>query len=355
MIHEMNCTTMHRYPGTGMKMRVLHITNAFPSSGYKANPGYGIFIKEQVDSLREKGIDCEVVYIDARTKGVQQYLRKVPEIKKQSIGFDLIHCHHTYTAFATIFFAQPKLPVITSFMSPKGTEGRGDKFVFMKKFLYDYVQNRSICFVEKTDPSCERRHEGRGFYVPIGVNMNFFKEISRKKSCRELGIEDKTYLLFCSARNLLRPEKRYDIFQQTLNIVRQRCAGEIEELVMVGEERHRVPFFFNAASVYVLTSDYEGSPNAVKEALACNTPVVTTNIGNVKEMLEDMEGCFISESNNPAELADLTLKALEFERVKGRERLKRLRLDMESVAHTLVNIYEHAIKEYVNSSRLKVH
>ena len=327
-------------------MRVLHVSNAYPSAEYKAHPTYGIFVKEQIDSLRGQGIECRVIYIDARTKGVLQYLKKIPDIKKEAKGCDLIHCHHTYSGFATLFFSKPKIPVITSFMSPKGTEGRGDRLIFLKGLVYDYVWNHSTSLIEKGSPSSEKKYPGKGFYLPNGVDMQLFREIQREQSWNVLDIRPRIYLLFCSGRSIERPEKRYDIFRRMEDIIRQKMGSEVEELLLIGQERFRVPHFFNAASVHVLTSDYEGSPNSVKEALACNIPVVSTNVGNVKEMIENVEGCFVSESNDPDELADLVLKALEYERINGRDQLRRLGLDMKSTADKIIKIYEHTIRRY---------
>ena len=327
-------------------MRILHVTNAYPSCNYNEHPSYGIFIKEQIDSLIKKGINCRIIYIDARTKGKLQYLRKVSDIKKQSKDCDLVHCHHTYSSFVTKFLARPEIPVITSFMSPRGTEGRDEKFIIVKKFLHDYVRNGSTCFIVKENQSHEKEYPGKGYYVPNGVDMQLFKEIPRLQSWNVLDIPPKTYLLFCSGRSITRPEKRYDLFKQTKESVKQKTGTQVEELLLVGQKRYLAPHFFNAARVHVLTSDYEGSPNSVKEALACNIPVVSTNVGNVKKMIDTIDGCFVSESHHHDELADLVLKALEYDRINGRDELIRQELDMESVADKIIKIYERAIGEH---------
>jgi len=82
-----------------------------------------------------------------------------------------------------------------------------------------------------------------------------------------------------------------------------------------------MPLYFNGSSVHLLTSDFEGSPNSVKEALACNTPIVARDVGNVKWMLDPVAGCFISQTDDPRVLAALTMQAMSVERIKGRTRL----------------------------------
>jgi len=75
----------------------------------------------------------------------------------------------------------------------------------------------------------------------------------------------------------------------------------------------------NAADVHLLTSDYEGSPNSVKECMACNTSVVSTNVGNVNELLNNVEGCFVSDNFDENELAELVNKSLKSKTTNGRK------------------------------------
>ena len=152
--------------------------------------------------------------------------------------------------------------------------------------------------------------------------------------------KDKQYILFVSS-NYVRKEKRYDKFQLLLRILRNKYNLEdIEELKLVNTERSLVPYYFNAASLHLLTSDFEGSPNSVKEAMACNTPVVSTNVGNVDELLSNVEGSFVSRTSDVDELADLAYKALTFQgQQNGREVLIKQELDMESVARKIIKIY----------------
>ena len=99
-----------------------------------------------------------------------------------------------------------------------------------------------------------------------------------------------------------------------------------------------VPHYFSASSLHLLTSDFEGSPNSVKESMCCNTPVVSTPVGNVQEMLSGAQNCFVTNSFEAQELAFYCDKALKTNG-NPRDVMLQKNLDMESVAQKLIQIY----------------
>jgi teichuronic acid biosynthesis glycosyltransferase TuaC len=93
--------------------------------------------------------------------------------------------------------------------------------------------------------------------------------------------------------------------------------------------------------VVLLTSLWEGSPNVIKEAMACNTPIVSTDVGDVKEIIGKTEGCFIT-SFDPEDVSDKIKKALEFgKRTTGREDIKHLESGV--VAKRIIAIYKNVL------------
>ena len=101
---------------------------------------------------------------------------------------------------------------------------------------------------------------------------------------------EKKYIIWCSNPN--RPEKNWPLAQAAVESV--KCNVEGVELVAVYDKTpEEVCTYMNAADCLLLTSDSEGSPNVIKEAMACNCPIVTTDVGDVEERLHDLEGCFV--------------------------------------------------------------
>lgn len=183
------------------------------------------------------------------------------------------------------------------------------------------------------------------YYVPNGVDTNFFREIPKNYCKRKLNLSlNRKYILFVSATNLHRKEKRYDRFQQVMKILREKyILQDIEELTLVKADRKDVPFFFNASDVVLLVSDVEGSPNSVKEALACNTKVVATNVGNVEKMLSALDGCYVVDSFDPIHIAEKLYECLNSKATNVRKRIFEQNLDQLSVGRKLVSIYEQIL------------
>jgi len=171
--------------------------------------------------------------------------------------------------------------------------------------------------------------------IPNGVDFNAFRPIDRNEARRALGLDQqKKYVLF--PYDPTEQRKRYDLIQMAVAKA-QTSDPAIEILHARGVPRERMPLYMNAADVLVLASVFEGSPNAVKEAMAVNLPVVAVDVGDVRELIGHTEGCYIvlREAEPMAE------KIVEVcgrpERTRGREDIARL--SIENVARQVVKVY----------------
>ena len=118
---------------------------------------------------------------------------------------------------------------------------------------------------------------------------------------------------------------------------------DAELLLVSNVDQEQLNLYYNAVDCLVLTSRYEGSPNVIKEAMACNCPIVSTDIGDVEWILGEAEGCYIS-SFEPSDVAEKLSLALEIEnRTNGRDRLIKLGLDSETIAKGLIHIYSQVM------------
>lgn len=116
---------------------------------------------------------------------------------------------------------------------------------------------------------------------------------------------------------------------------------KVELIAVYNKTPEEVCTYMNAADCLLLTSVSEGSPNVIKEAMACNCPIVTTNVGDVTERLENLEGCYVVDSREPKELAGAIRKSLEFgKRTEGRKRIIADQLEISQIAKRIKDIYE---------------
>lgn len=312
-------------------MKVLHITNNYPTSKH---PIFGIFVKEQIDSLARQGIENEIFFINGREHGKKEYFKAIFRIGKliRKKNYDIIHCHHVFSAVAflvTFSFCRSKR--IVSYQNPPAREGGMFIFWLVNVFFNAIIVKSSRISTSKNV-----------YYLPNGVNLDFFKEYPYEESIGKLKLSDKKkYILFMDSFKR-RSQKRIDRFNAVIDILRKDGNPyNIEPLVLTNTERNLIPYYISVSTLHLLTSDFEGSPNSVKECLACNTPVVSTPVGNVQELIGDVVGCFVSKSFDTNELADLVINSLDISNFQGRGKIIAKKLDINTVAIELINIYKN--------------
>jgi len=316
-------------------MKVLHITNNYPTSQF---PIYGIFVKEQIDSLNEVGIENEIFFINGREEGKTAYINGIKKLRKKLINnnYDILHCHHAFSALILILtFHFFKCKKIISYQNDPEREGG----LILFHIIYSIFNG--IIFKNNT----KRVKLKKIYYLPNGVNTNFFKP-EDKDSCKtQLNLDkDSNFVLFLDSNNR-RTQKRIDRFNKTISLLQKNGnVYNIQPLVLTNTKRDLVPLYMNASALHLLTSDFEGSPNSIKECLACDIPVVSTPVGNVADLIGDIKGCYISKSFEPEELAKLVLLAIKCDDFKGRNNLLDKKLDIKSVAVKLHAIYNNLIK-----------
>jgi len=312
-------------------MKILHITSAYP---YPQHEVYGIFVKEQIDSLLDLGVQNDVCFINAREKGSLQYLLETGRIRRISQDCDIVHCHHPYSGMAYLLSTLGNRPMVYSHLGdiekpPSRING----------ILQNISTHRARAVIFKSNPEA-RVYPAKYHYLPNGVNTDLFRPMDQREAKEKLGLDpDKKYILFVSAVGTGNRVKRYDKYQEIMQRVKL-LGWDVDELVMAGVERVRTSLYFNAADALLLTSDQEGSPNVVKEALACDIPVVSTDVGNVQLMLEGCRASFVSRTGTTENMADLLGQSLRIRERNERSMIFEKGLDMASVARKLGEIYQ---------------
>jgi glycosyltransferase involved in cell wall biosynthesis len=177
--------------------------------------------------------------------------------------------------------------------------------------------------------------------VPSGLDLDLFRCIPQEEACRHLGLSpDRRRVLFVG--DPADPRKRYDLAREAVERLNRNVAAE---LVIGWRVPHdEMPFYMNACDALVFTSRAEGSPNAVKEALACDLPVVSVAVADVPLRLQGIPGCEVCADDSPETIAaalDRTLR--RHARSEGRGREAAYQLDERLLTGRVIDIYRSVL------------
>lgn len=319
-------------------MKVLQVTTNYPT---KTNPIFGIFMKEQVESLEQYGVENTVFFSNGSESkhGIFVHLCSVFKLQWHLLWnkYDIIHCHSNVSGLiAAMSGVWLFKKCILSFQNDP--EKEHDAKVFRR--LYPLFKK---VIVKKPTKYLEWENV---VYLPNGCNTDFFKPMNRSECKKAIGLkEDVDYLLYVDSNtSKKRTQKRKDRFDATLQILREKYNHNVEELIMVNVERDMVPVWMNASSLHLMTSDLEGSPNSIKECLMCNVPIVSTDVGNVREMVEDITGAYVTDSFTAEELAECVHKVLMSNSAfNGRNALMAKGYGINAVGKRLFELYNDII------------
>lgn len=307
-------------------MRVLLVTNMYPSP---ARPSFGTFVHDQVEALRAAGVEVDVLDFSKRGSKLR-YLWAFPRywaalLRKR---YDLVHAH--YVLAGVVARAQWGHKVV---LTHHGAEALGQPpwqapLCKLMTPLFDAV-------IHVSEEVRRALHDDDGWVIPCGVDLDTFSPIARGEARQRLGLPaEKRLILF--AGDHWRPEKRFDLAEAALPLV-QRELPEVELILLTKQPHDVVPLYMSACDALVLTSALEGSPMVIKEAMACNLPIVSVRVGDVPEVIGDTPGCALAE-RDPADIAAKLIQTLrEPRRTDGRMRIDHLHHDR--VAQRVLDVY----------------
>lgn len=321
-------------------MRVLFVTNMYPISQHKY---YGIHVKEQIEAVTENcRIESEMYFINGFEKKTN-YLKSVFSLKNllKKKQPDIIHIHFGLSGFFLLFFKPRKSKVV---MTLHGSDFNATDFV--KKKIMNKIFRKVDGFIVVNDLMLNGLSETfeRVAKIPCGINTDFFRPGDSLKNDNNT---NKYLIGFPGDPN--RFEKNYSLFNEVTEKLESKGL-EIEICVFNNMSREEVRDNLNKIDLLLLTSHSEGSPQIIKEALACNTPVVSVPVGDVKQLLTGVENCVVCENHNADDLAAASLRVLQksaaaisAENISGRKRISQISLDNTSVSGKIFDFYQSLV------------
>lgn len=324
-------------------MRVLAVSNAYPTT---QSPCSGIFIEQQIASLQQIGLTVELLFIDRARRGMPIYLELGRLTRAAIAAFkpDIVHVMYGGVMADIVTRVVNNKPTVVTF---HGSDLLGEHLSGkLRQLIAEYGVLASCRAARRASgivtvskalrdalPNDVNREKIR--IIPCGINLQRFKPQDRDACRRELGWgSDSFHVLFPS--NGGDPVKRFDLAKSA--VLKLNYSGiNIQMHELRGIANTQVPVWLNASDVLLLTSLHEGSPTIIKEALACDLPVVSVDVGDIRDRIEGIAGCYLALADPVDLAAKLSLVHCSSRRVAGRSHV--LDLSLESVAHQLRKFY----------------
>lgn len=301
---------------------------------------FGIHVKEQIEAIEKiAGIEKEIYFINGRASKLN-YAKSINEIKDlvKKGNFDLIHVHYGLSALFLLFYT-PEIPVVVTLHSGELFQKKGYlnhlaqkniTLAAVKKARKVVVLNDDMILLLKT-------YQDKLLKLPCGTDLTYFKEVPVEKKSEKI--------IIGFPGNKERKEKNYPLF---IDIVNQlKTVYDIEVVEFHNMKREEVVANLNKIDLLLMTSTVEGSPQIIKEAMACNKPIVSTTVGDVEYLLEGVNHSYVVNSFDPENfippIKEVIKLSKEERKSDGRAQLLKLGLDAESVAQSIYKLYKELV------------
>ncbi len=289
------------------------------------------FVYEQMNTIQALGAEYKVVLVENYFRAPKMIRRAIREFSP-----DIVHAH--YGLCGLIANMQRMVPVVTTY---HGTDLHNGSLRIASQ-LSILASKRNIVVSNEQKKGLLKQKSIR--VIPCGVNSDLLVPIDKKEASLELGWNPaEKHILF--SKEFHNKAKNYPLAKAAVEEFNSRYAGgsKAELLEFIGYSREQVLLLYNAVDCVLMTSDHEGSPQFIKEAMACNCPVVSVDVGDVKHVISGTDGCYMAE-RTPKDIADKLDKAIRHGKTNGREKVLQ-EFDSSVVAHKVIGVYNEVLND----------
>ena len=333
-------------------LRVLMITSEYPTP---EKPHAVPFIARQAEFLGRAGINVDVFHFTGAKK-LGNYLNARRRLQKHTAGrhYDVVHAQ--WGQSASLAVAPKRFPMVITFRGNdlEGIIGKNGRITVLGQIQRNVskLMARLADEVIVVSESLGRHLARKDFHViPSGLDLEAFRPMPQDAAREFLNLPRGKRLILFAASTIENPRKRYELAKEAVARIAERFAAEL--IVASNVPHSTIPYYMNACDALLLTSVHEGSPNVVKEALACNLPVVSVDVGDVAARIGGVEGCVIcAEPTVEAVAAGLERVLSAAERINGADAVRHL--NEESIAHQVIEVYKKAITKCASRERVWV-
>ena len=340
------------------------------------------FVEEQIVALQQAGV--ELVRYGVTGKGVVGYLRELPALRRfiHAERPDIIHAH--YGLCGLLANLQRMVPVVTTYHGSdinKPSILRFSKIAIRLSAWNIFVSKRNIAIAIRRLGEEAKRRRGKYELLPCGINLpepwselqnKLVGQLTLNQWVQSVLSKDVKNVLFAGAfdnavkdpelakvaveiaqaqiednkiKENINNQQHRQLESTTLRANQHPCAiHEIRLVELKGYTREQVNALMYNCEVLLMTSRTEGSPQVIKEAMACGCPIVSVDVGDVAERTSGVDGCYIVRTREPKDIAQAVLQAIAYEgRTDGREKIIEMGLSNDQVAEHLIEIYKQVL------------
>jgi teichuronic acid biosynthesis glycosyltransferase TuaC len=325
-------------------MKVLVATAMYPTP---ENPAFGSFVRTQVESLQAVGIDAEPFVLAGKNRKLM-YAQAIPQLRtRMRVGdVDLIHAHYSYVG--AVARSQHRVPVVLTFHGDDllGTVGPSGRTTVSSRLVQAggraLARRVDAVIVQSEEMAAQLAGADHVHVIPHEVDLDLFAPVAKIEARAELGLApDRRYLLFASSRTI--PVKNFPLAREAANLS-QRRFPTAELVVVEREPQTRLALYMSACDVLVFPSFREGSPNIVKQAMACNLPIIATDVGDVRDIIGETPGCIVAARDAEAFTNAICDLLDRDQRTAGRDAV--LRFAPKVVANRVTALYDSVLSAY---------
>lgn len=325
-------------------MKVLLVSNQHQNIEGVGNPIMYRMRDALIQDERLKQVDFQPAY---------NSVKSMLNIRKKAKEYDIVHVHFggLYALIIWFFLLGIHTKKFVTFhgtdihakalKTAKSKKERlkirlNQKASFFSIRLYERCGFVSKEMMDYVPLSLSKQMKMKSFHQPLGVNYNVFIPMDKKEAKTHLGLGNKKYILFSDVSNT--NIKRRDIAET----IAKEMGSDYFLLVMSGVKPSEVPYFINACDFVLLTSDEEGSPNIIREALSLNRPVFSVSIGDAAMQLDGLQNSAII-SRNPSAAAEKIKKIIIRLYVDNTRDSRKNVLDFVMINRQIVDLYKNTM------------
>lgn len=331
-------------------MRILLITCVWPS---KSNPNRAPYLVMEVNQLRKYGIYIDVFAFSGK-KNPLNYIKSWIILRRnyKLNDYDVIHAEWGQSGLLAL---PKKIPLVVT-LRGSDLEGIVDHKgrITIAGYILRYVTRIVALFADKiilvSDSLSKYLPKKKYIILPVCLDLNLFKPIEKNIARDQLKLSHKKkYILFPSDPS--RPEKRFRLAEAAV----KKLGGDVELIVTRKVPHTQMVLYYNACDTLLITSTHEGAPTVVYEALACNMPIVSVDVGDIRERISHIDGCIVCRNDTPDEISLCIQKVLMNERrINSREFVTEF--SSENFSKKMLEIYQSCItskRKNVNQNLLE--